>query len=360
MISYYLKCAWNIVYSYFTWTTKIAPVENEPAFKLNENLYLVKLHGTYKEMGVQYGQVLRDVLQRDVYLSLDFFKRNATFYLKGRAKTGDIFAALDEVYEKNKANYNSDVMDYLQGMAEGAVIPFDHIRRLNTVTELTDNHCLLLSKVINGKRLNLRTLDFGSPHISQVLTVFNPVGRTPYAALQGSFVGGVFTGISKTNVFFGESYYDFKLDEGGTNLEGMPFHHISHRILADARTIDDAENILNECNRQSNLELLVATESAGKIFLSSKFTFRIAYPGESDVYSVTPNEMKRFTQNQIYLDSLEHVIKEFIPRTKSGEFHIMMAYDNKVYVSVTTNVLQAYNNTFYEFRMDQLFGDGKL
>ena len=76
---------------------------------------------------------------------------------------------------------------------------------------------------------------------------------------------------------------------------------------------------------------------------------------KENVESVTPNEEGNFKKNLHYLNSIENVIKEFIPRTKSGELHIMISYDNKIYVSVTSDVLQSYNNTFYEFSLDELF-----
>ena len=54
-------------------------------------------------------------------------------------------------------------------------------------------------------------------------------------------------------------------------------------------------------------------------------------------------------------DTIENVIQKFIPRTKSGELHIMITHGSKLYISVTTDVFQSYNNTFYEYDLLELF-----
>ena len=357
LILYYLKCAWNLFYALFNrWNTtrKIRDVE---FLKIHDYLYLVHLRGTYEEMGEQFGRRMADVLHRDVQNYLKTIRQSPSFFLKNyTGRETDIFRALDGLYETNRANYNPDVLAYLRGMATGSGIPFTDLRRLNTVTELTDNHCILLSKMIHGQRLNLRTLDYGGPTLCQALTVFHPEGRIPYATLQPCFAVGGYTGISAKQVFFGEAYHDLNLDEV-YHREGMPFHHIAHRILADAATQEEAATILRNCKRQSNLALLIATKDAAEVYLSSRFTCKpvTATDHAEEVFSVTPNERARFTANRVYLESFSDVVREFIPRTKSGESHIMLSYGDRVYVSVTTAIMQSYNNTFYEFRMDQLF-----
>ena len=342
MLAYYIKCAWNLLYSYVNRTNPIVPVD--PAVcKVNDYLYVVKLHGTYTEMGIKYGEMMSDILLKDMA------KAQAFYYPRMP------IASLEAVYARNKQNYNPNVMDYMRGIATGSGLPFKDILNLNLITELTDNHCILLSKTIEGKRLNLRTLDFGSPPLCQTLTVFHPHGRIPYATLQASFAVGAFTGISSEGVFFGESYYDKLLDDISYPV-GMPFHHIAHRILSEARTVDEAGLILKNCNRQSNLELLIATPDAAQVFQSSKYTLKqVAYPGQTEIYSLTPKELQAFKRNKTCLTSLDRVIREFVPRTKSGEFHIMIYYNDRVYISVTTDVLQSYNNTFYEFQIKDLF-----
>jgi hypothetical protein len=134
----------------------------------------------------------------------------------------------------------------------------------------------------------------------------------------------------------------------------MPFHHISHEILKSCNNLEDVHTILQKCNRTSNLQLMVSEEQNAHIYLSSKDKL-ILEQNKENVESVTPNEEGNFKKNLHYLNSIENVIKEFIPRTKSGELHIMVSYDNKIYVSVTSDVLQSYNNTFYEFSLDELF-----
>ena len=134
----------------------------------------------------------------------------------------------------------------------------------------------------------------------------------------------------------------------------MPFHHLSHKLLSECNNLKEIEYLLNNCNRTSNLQLLISDKESSKIYLSCQDKFEIQQEGDL-VYSVTPNDKKNFDENFIYLDSLDNIIKKFIPKTKSGELHIMITYNNKLYVSVTTDILQSYNNTFYEFNLDELF-----
>jgi len=42
-------------------------------------------------------------------------------------------------------------------------------------------------------------------------------------------------------------------------------------------------------------------------------------------------------------------------QVKTMNLHIMVSYNRKIYISVTTNVLQSYNNTFYEFDLGKIF-----
>ena len=40
-----------------------------------------------------------------------------------------------------------------------------------------DNHCILLSKNINNSKVNIRTLDYGSPQLNQVLIIYKPLNK---------------------------------------------------------------------------------------------------------------------------------------------------------------------------------------
>ena len=73
------------------------------------------------------------------------------------------------------------------------------------------------------------------------------------------------------------------------------------------------------------------------------------------IYNVTPIEKENFYKNEQYLDSIENTINKFIPRTKSGELHCFITFDGYLYISVTTDYLQSYNNNFHKFKISDLF-----
>ena len=73
----------------------------------------------------------------------------------------------------------------------------------------------------------------------------------------------------------------------------MPFHHISHKILSEAKNLDEAEEILKNCERTSNLQLLVSDKEKSRIYLACKNKF-ITQQDTDLVYSVTPNEKENF------------------------------------------------------------------
>ena len=351
-IFYYIKCAFNLAYSYFVDIKIKKPKINV----INKYLYKVELNGTYYQMGEQYGTIMKKVLNRDIRILKKFIKDNEDIFLKKIPyefiKNKCIFQSMTSLYEKNKKYYNIDIINLMRGVSESSKIDFNDLLYVNLFIDIMDNHCILLSKKLDNKVLNLRTLDYGCPQLSQSIIIFNPTNKNKYISINTSILLGIFTGISEKGIFFGESYYDFKI--GNLSYLGMPFHHISHKILGECNNVEDAEKLLDKCNRTSNLQLMISDKESSKIYLSCQDKILAQQEGDL-VYSVTPNEKRNFDENFNYLDSLDNIIKKFIPKTKSGELHIMITYNNKLYVSVTTDILQSYNNTFYEFNLDELF-----
>jgi len=362
---YYIKCGVNILYSYINnnfinQTSSNQGTTTQQNEKISKYLYKIHLQGSYYEMGKQYGKSLRRVLEKDVKTFIQFLKNNNDLYQQKiieKYKKQTIFGSLLSYYEDNKKYFNPDIIEFTKGVSEGSTIEYKKLLYANLFPDITDNHCILVSKIIENKRMNLRTFDLGCPQVTHSLIVFHPetinkVHPNKYISLNASIVFGVVTGISEKHIFFGETYYDETLGE--LNYNGMPFHHISHKILKSCNNLEDADIILEKCNRTSNLQLMISQKQNARIYFSCIDNL-ILDQNKENVVSVTPIEQGNFKKNNHYLTSIENVIKEFIPRTKSGELHIMVSYDNKIYVSVTSDILQSYNNTFYEFSLDELF-----
>lgn len=371
-ICYYIKCAFNILYSFIKtlYNKYILYSKNyvkkflshnktkyKPKIKINDYLYLIKLSGNYYSMGKQYGIKIKNIIIHDKDIMTDFIIKNQTIFNKKipkKYRENNIFISLKK-YAKDLVKYmNKDILEFTKGVAYSTNIDYNELIYINLFTDITDNHCILLSKKINGKTFNMRTLDFGIPLLTHCLTVFKPKNKKPYINLAPSIFFGCCTGVSET-IFFGESFYDIPLDNQIT-INGMPYHHFSHLILSECLTIDDANKLLSNLDRKSNLQLLISDRQKSKIYLSSKNKFLVQQDSDKQdiIFSVTPNEKINFNKNFHYLNSIQNIIDFFIPYTKSGEIHIMMRHGDNLYVSVTTKFFQSYNNNFHKFSIKKL------
>ena len=346
-IIYYLKCLFNIIYSYFNYKNVIIDYQ-----EMNSSFRIIKLKGSYYQMGFQYGNKLKIILKKDVKKYYYFIKSNDNIFNKKineQFRKSNIISSILNLYSVNKNNYNPNVIDFMEGVSKGSNINYEEILIVNLFSDLMDNHCIILSKKIKDKILNLRTLDYGLPNLTQTLIIFNPTNKNSYCSFNLSIIFGIFSGISKNGLFFGETYHDNNL--GPISYTGMPFHHMAHNFLSSCENIKDGLKIMDKINRTSNLELLLGDNNESKIYLYSKNKLI----EKKLYYNLTTKEEKEFHKNEQYLDSIENVINKFIPKTKSGELHCFIQYDGYLYISVTTNYLQSYNNNFYKLKIVNLF-----
>lgn len=355
---YYIKCIFNYIISYFSINNKQIIQKNIDnnvnKIKINDYLYIIKLYGSYYEMGKSYGILMNNIMNHDIKKHIIFIKKHSNYFIRNVPKKyikKDIFESMLFYFNLNYKNYNPDIIDFMKGVSVTSGINLNDLIYVNVFMDLIDNHCILFTKIINNKRIHLRTLDFCSPSFAQTLFCFHPINKKNYISLNYNFIFGVFTGISKNRIFFGESYCDNEIGE--KSFLGEPFHHISHKILSDSNNLEDAEKILSNSYRSSNLQLLISNDYNSKIFLSTSDKLILQQEGDL-VQSVTPNELEKFRNNYYYLNDINSIINHFIPKTKSGEVHTMIYYDNFVYISITDDIFQSYNNKFYKFNLDDL------
>lgn len=352
---YYIKCFFNIIISYlpiYSLDKKNIELTNLTSLKkINSHLYLVKLSGDYLDMGKSYGRLMKNILKKDCNIFLNTLKKNNVKFnnrISKKYRKKNLFLSIKNLYQINKKNYNLNIINFIKGVSLTSNISFSKLLIINLFTDMMDNHCIILSKKINNKILNIRTLDYGAPEFSQTLIVFHPKDMIPYCSLNLSCIFGVVSGVSKNNIFFGETYHDNVIGE--ISYIGMPFHQVAHNILAKCSDIESSEKMLKSMSKTSNLELLISDKESSKIFLSNKDKFILKH----DFYNTTKSK-QLIIKNSEYLDTIENVLGKFIPKSKSGELHCFITYDNNLYVSVTTKYLQSYNNTFYKFNLLDLF-----
>ena len=364
-ILYYLKCGFNICYSYIlniiNFNSNINTVNAlENYSKLNENLYLIKLKGSYYNMGYNYGKIIpTSIIKKDLFTWFNYLKNNQNYLLRNlpeKYKRNNILDSLDILFKENKDYLNKDILNFIKGVSVSTNLSYEDLIKCNLIPDLIDNHCILLSKKINNKPFHLRTLDFGMPLCTQILFVLSPCNKHPYCFLShGASYFGIVSGFSSKNIFFGESYYDNKL--GQLSYTGMPFHQIAHHAFSSCDSLNKTVDEFRKMQKTSNLELLIANDDNSNILQCCFDYFKISQKLEhkDEVLSVTPNEYKTFKKNKRYLNSIENVFNKFITNTKSGELHIFIYYNDNIYISVTTSICQAYNNTFYKLNTKHLF-----
>ena len=165
----------------------------------------VELNGTYYEMGLQYGKAFKKVLKHDIKIVIKFIKDNENIFLKKIPnefiKNKCILDSIINLYQKNKKYYNVDIINFMKGVSESSKIDFNDLLYVNLFSDITDNHCILLSKKLDNKVFNLRTLDYRCPQLSQSLIIFNPTNKNKYISLNTSIQFGLVTGISEKGIF---------------------------------------------------------------------------------------------------------------------------------------------------------------
>jgi len=370
LIIYYIKCGINILLAkIFNLFRKIKEDKKITKFtrkKLSDYLYLVKLEGTYLEMGSQYGELMKDILDSDTKKAINFLNENKSIFFKHmnpriRKKINNDTTVMDAcylMYLEHLYFVPQFYLDFLKGVSDSSEIDYKIIVSLNFFTELAENHCILYSDFSNNKTLSIRTLDFFSPLFTQSLIIFKPINEYSYLNLNLSFLASGITMISENKLILGESFCDNYL--GKNDHIGIPFSILFHKVMKESKTYQDAEDIIINAKRMGNLNisLVDAKNNFGKLYQYCTKSFKSDQSGDNNIiYNVTINERKKFEQYKYNFKTAEEAIHNMLPMVKSGELHIMIYDDNYLYVSVTTEFVQSYNNDFIKIKFDDLFSD---
>ncbi|VVU95025.1 hypothetical protein CPAV1605_750 [seawater metagenome] len=373
-IVYYIKCGLNIAFSYvlnfFRKVENTVPKTKASKTKIHDHLYLVKLSGTYYNMGVKYGEMMKDIIHNDTAKILKFITDNQDIFLKkvnpiikNEMKTNDILEAIYIMYTRCVYFIPDEINDYYKGVAKGSQIEFKKIIQTNFFFELMESHCILYTNKSKKGFLCLRTLDYGCPVLTQNIVVFAPEKKNKYLMLGHCFgLAAAFTMVSEKGLVLGESYYDYNL--GKDPRKGIPFYILFHKICAEANNLKEAESILEKAKRMGNLHLAISSikEEKAKIYKYSYSNLETDLEINENqkknvIYSVTPNEKRRFEKYKDKFTTAEEAISNMLPMVKSGEVHTMIYFNNYIYVSVTSTYIQSYNNNFCKLKIEDLFKD---
>lgn len=362
MAKYYLECIFNILFSpFFYYWKKIIYVDkiNTPIHKLNNNFKIVTLVGDYYQMGYQYGSLMKDDILYNYELFGNFLNclesehmKRIPFILKDK----DIYKSLDKLYNRCESYIEENIKHFIKGMSKSTGIKERKIWHYNLYLSLMGSHCILYSGKMNEKLLHLRTLDYIHDNYKHNLIVYKPNNLKHYSSFYFTGLIFILTGINKNKIILDEVYYDEYLSE--SLYKSNPYYFKFHKILAESKNNDEAIKILKEEPRDGNLHIGVSDGNKNEsVFLKycRKFCEKDLILKYNPIYSFPPDEKSKYEKLLSQKNySVEEIIR-LLSSMRTGEVHSFLYYENYIYVSVTSNYIQSYNNDFYKIDLNSLF-----
>ena len=212
-----------------------------------DEIAVVVVSGTPYEMGYSYGRLMAAEVSACM-----------TGYLAA-AQAADPTrysdAALDAAWATVEPYINSRFIDELHGVADGAGISYDTLRRAHAVTLVSNYACSLVglwgAASANGDLYQIRNLDYAKDAGLQdhpVIVVYLPETGTAHANVAfAGFVGSV-AGMNAEGIALSEKGETPQADYP-FNLDGIPFFVMFRDILQDAVSLDEALNIVSTDQR---------------------------------------------------------------------------------------------------------------
>ncbi|MCP4129819.1 MAG: hypothetical protein GY754_02265 [bacterium] len=209
-----------------------------------EGMPLVTLHGTYYEMGLQYGVLLKDEIQ-------EFFAINNRCKNEVIAKIPWYFRPFAGIAEKIIAWYNSKRIprkyrSEIKGLSRGSGVPYNDVAFVAFGGVVFDAGCTALlsrSEKPGGSLLHGQNLDFEPYYLGNfpVIMEYNPQGKFRYVNFGIRGVPGMFHGINKNGISITVNYGD-----GAYNRKnnGLPMGYKIREVLEGAAALKDADAIL--------------------------------------------------------------------------------------------------------------------
>ena len=205
---------------------------------------VLHVKGTPREMGYQHGVLLKDHIRQMIEtLHAKITEMNEV------PDIGTANMMFDTVWRRELPYMPQRYIDEMKGLAEGCGLPFNEIRRANTIPEFF--HCsgfaVFGGATVDGNLYHGRVLDYGISLGYQdhaVVTIAEPDGYIPFVTVGYSgFIGSV-TGMNLHGVAFGEMG-----GKGQGEWDGAPMSFLMRRGMEEAETLDAAKSIFRDTKR---------------------------------------------------------------------------------------------------------------
>ncbi len=204
---------------------------------------VLKLSGTYYEMGLEYGVLLKNEVTTvgtkfDVLISS--VKKRIPWYLK--PFTGSL---LKYYIGQMECRLPKKYQEELRGIADGSGIPYSTLVFFTFGGGSLEPGCTLLFTNLGDRIIHGRTFDFDLMLMGQypVITEYNPDGEQSYINFGVIAYPGFFNGVNKNGISITLNY---GMGAYRKDLKGLPMGLKIREMLAGSTNIADTERILRQ------------------------------------------------------------------------------------------------------------------
>lgn len=217
-------------------TAKVSYVENSAT-----KIPVIVVSGTPYEMGYQLGQATKDEVNKCMLGFLDLGQQSDEKYSD---------ASLDEAWETMLPYIDSRFIEELKGLADGAEVSLDKLRRAHMIPVISSFACSGVAVwgdvTANGDLYHIRNLDFTmDAHLQDypVIVVYKPKEGIPH--IQTSFAGYIasHSGMNAKGVVFGEKGAS-PSKEYPYNYDGIHFSLLFRTMMYDASNLESALDMI--------------------------------------------------------------------------------------------------------------------
>ncbi len=230
-----------------------------------EGVPFLYLKGSSYDMGLQYGVLLKDRINF-VYSKLDHLEksvfRNLPVYLRPLISIF-IFAKL--IYIKH--SLPDEFKNELKGISDGSGVSYNRLLLVSMLPEIFNFSCTSFLKIVNGRLIHGRNLDYYFPLIGKnpLVVRYVPSGKVPYTLVGCVGYTGAYTGMNDYGI-------TLTVDAApivNTNKESaLPVTFEIRNILENARSFSDVEKFLKNYHSIKGWMVIAGSsrEKKGAIF----------------------------------------------------------------------------------------------
>ena len=236
-----------------------------------DGIRVVHLKGSPYAMGYQHGALLKTEVQRAVAgfdALLDEAAGEFKLTLAGRQialPREGLEIILDVLYRRCSAWFPARYARELEGLADGAQVPLQKVRRIQVLSELTERACSAFAvwgaATGNGKHYHGHNFDWAMESNIQDnagLFVYQPDGLVPFAAAGYAGLIGHFSGMNAEKITVSMI--------GAINTDGrstgIPLALLLRSLLEESKNLDDAKRIITTAHRTVGYNYVI---SDGKV-----------------------------------------------------------------------------------------------